>query len=143
MSVTSTCAITTTITNASNLTTTAISHTISVTNAATFPMLLIINYLSSNASMLFAFLSCSIQVVLCPGTHLYFDHPQEPDPEERGLYWACRYADTKKVFSFAPGNLFSNADMRLTGEPFSHGDVDAFLEDSDFEALRKEENVIG
>ena len=32
-------------------------------------------------------------------THLYFDHPQEPDPEDRGLYWATRFSDTKRLDS--------------------------------------------
>ena len=86
---------------------------------------------------------CLLQVVLSPGTHLYFDHPQEPDPEERGLYWACRFTDTRKVFDFAPDNLFSNADVRLTGEAFSTDDLKALMEDDDFTPLEKPENIIG
>lgn len=35
-------------------------------------------------------------------SHLYFDHPQEPDPEERGFFWAARYSDTRKVFGYVP-----------------------------------------
>ena len=81
--------------------------------------------------------------MLSPGTHLYFDHPQEPDPEERGLYWACRYADTLKVFSFAPDNLFSNADVRLTGEAFTADEVKALLEDEEYVPLEKPDNIIG
>nr|KAG5708761.1 hypothetical protein BaRGS_031915 [Batillaria attramentaria] len=83
------------------------------------------------------------EVVLAPGTHLYFDHPQEPDPEERGLYWACRYTDLHKVFSFAPDNLFSNADVRLTGEVISPKDLKLILEDDDFVPLQKPENIVG
>ena len=41
-------------------------------------------------------------------THLYFDHPYEPDPEERGLYWATRYTDTRKAFGFMPEHLYEN-----------------------------------
>ena len=37
------------------------------------------------------------QVVLSHATHLYFDHPHEPDPRERGYYWATRFASTEKV----------------------------------------------
>ncbi len=40
------------------------------------------------------------QVVLSAATHLYFDHPSEPDPDERGFYWATRYTDMHKTFSF-------------------------------------------
>lgn len=53
--------------------------------------------------------------------YLYFDFPQEIDPKERGYYWATRYTDTQKVFSFAPENLPQNAETTLTrdGNPFS------------------------
>ena len=40
------------------------------------------------------------QVVLAHATHLYFDHPQEPDPEDRGYYWATRFIDTQKTFGY-------------------------------------------
>ena len=86
---------------------------------------------------------CLKQVVLSPGTHLYFDHPQEPDPEERGLYWACRFTDTRKVFDFAPDNLFSNADVRLTGEAFSADELKGLEEEDEFTPLEKPENIMG
>ena len=41
-------------------------------------------------------------------THLYFDHPYEPDPVERGFYWATRYTDTRKVFNYLPDRLYDN-----------------------------------
>lgn len=85
----------------------------------------------------------NVQVIMTPGTHMYFDHPQEPDPEERGLYWACRYTDTRKVFEFAPQNLFSNADVRLTGEPITSEDLKEMLLDPDFEPLEKPGNIVG
>ena len=44
---------------------------------------------------------------------LYFDFPQEVDPEERGYYWATRYTDTRKVFGFAPENLPQNAETSV------------------------------
>jgi hexosaminidase len=40
---------------------------------------------------------------------LYFDHPYQADPKERGYYWATRYTDVRKLFSFIPGNLPANA----------------------------------
>ena len=53
--------------------------------------------------------------------YLYFDFPQEIDPQERGYYWATRFTDTQKVFSFAPENLPQNAETTLTrdGNPFT------------------------
>lgn len=47
---------------------------------------------------------------------LYFDFPQEVDPEERGYYWATRYTDTRKVFGFAPENLPQNAETSVNRE---------------------------
>ncbi|MFT5044916.1 MAG: hexosaminidase [Porticoccaceae bacterium] len=47
---------------------------------------------------------------------LYFDFPQEVDPEERGYYWATRYTDTRKVFGFAPENLPQNAETSVNKE---------------------------
>jgi hexosaminidase len=50
-------------------------------------------------------------VVLSNFDYLFFDHPQEPDPEERGNPWATRFTDTKHVFSFISGNLSANAQL--------------------------------
>lgn len=47
---------------------------------------------------------------------LYFDFPQEVDPEERGYYWATRFTDTQKVFGFAPENLPQNAETSVNRE---------------------------
>jgi hexosaminidase len=56
-----------------------------------------------------------LQVVMSHATHLYFDHPYEPDPEERGLYWAPRFIDTLKTFGFMPDHLYQNIDLRGGG----------------------------
>jgi len=45
---------------------------------------------------------------------LYFDFPEEVHPEERGQYWATRFTDVEKVFSFAPENLPQNAETSVT-----------------------------
>ena len=37
--------------------------------------------------------------------YLYYDHPYEPDYEERGKYWAARFIDTKKAFEYSPSEL--------------------------------------
>ena len=47
---------------------------------------------------------------------LYFDFPEEVDPEERGYYWATRSTGTRKVFGFAPENLPQNAETSVTGQ---------------------------
>lgn len=78
---------------------------------------------------------------MAQGTHLYFDHPYEPDPNERGLYWATRYIDTFKTFSFMPLNLLGNCDEKLSGEPITDEDLEAAKKE--FEPLEKPENVIG
>lgn len=47
---------------------------------------------------------------------LYFDFPEEVSPEERGQYWATRFTDVQKIFSFAPENLPQNAETSVTRE---------------------------
>ena len=59
-------------------------------------------------------------------SHLYFDHPQEPDPEEKGLTWATRYIDDRMVFDFKPDDLYSNAVHNVHGFPYT-GDVSSLL----------------
>jgi len=49
-------------------------------------------------------------------SHLYFDHPYEPDPEERGLYWATRYTDTRKAFGFMPEHLYDSIETNGDGQ---------------------------
>lgn len=52
-------------------------------------------------------------------SHLYFDHPYEPDPEERGLYWATRYTDTRKAFGFMPEHLYDSLESDGNGMPIN------------------------
>jgi len=60
------------------------------------------------------------ETVVAVPDFLYFDFPQEIDPKERGYYWATRFTDTQKVFSFAPENLPQNAEnvLKVNGQPF-------------------------
>ena len=58
----------------------------------------------------------SFETVVAIPDFLYFDFPQEIDPEERGYYWATRFTDTRKVFGFAPDNLPQNAETSVTRE---------------------------
>ena len=61
------------------------------------------------------------EVILTSPDFLYFDHPYEADPKERGYYWATRYTDVEKMFSYMPGNLPANAQISRgrMGEDYS------------------------
>ena len=48
-------------------------------------------------------------MVLAHATHLYLDHPHEPDGDEPGLFWATRSIGTKKAFSYIPGAGHTNS----------------------------------
>ncbi|XP_053373998.1 beta-hexosaminidase-like [Mercenaria mercenaria] len=69
------------------------------------------------------FADSGYKVILSMATHLYFDHPYEPDPEERGLYWATRYIDTYKVFGFMPMNIYANAEFDSLGNKINLNDL--------------------
>lgn len=81
-------------------------------------------------------------MVLTPATHLYLDHSQEPDPHERGYYWATRFIDTQKVFSYIPSDIYANADVDRAGRPL---DMDAICgaDYSGCPPLDKPENIVG
>ncbi len=53
------------------------------------------------------------ETIIAVPDYLYFDFPYEVDPKERGYYWATRYTDTRKVFTFAPENLPQNAETSV------------------------------
>lgn len=63
------------------------------------------------------------QTVISHATHFYFDHPYEPDPEERGYYWAARYADVRKVFNYEPDDVYANIDVGYLGNELHRDDV--------------------
>ncbi|XP_046346570.2 uncharacterized protein LOC124127161 [Haliotis rufescens] len=86
--------------------------------------------------------NAGFKVIMSQATHLYFDHPYEADPEERGLIWATRFTDTRKVFDFSPLNLYSNIDWGRSGEPLSTADV-CGDDGSHCVQLTSPENVIG
>ena len=73
-------------------------------------------------------------------THLYFDHPQEHDPEERGLHWATRYTDAKKTFGFIPDDIFANADVSMYGIPYNLSEL---CYNEPCPRTKRPENVIG
>jgi hexosaminidase len=53
------------------------------------------------------------KVILTNPDFLYFDHPYEDDPHERGYYWATRSTSVRKLFSFMPGNLPANSQLSV------------------------------
>lgn len=59
------------------------------------------------------------KVVQSSATNLYFDHPHEAHPEERGYYWAARFTDTEKVFFYRPDHYYSNAEFKRDGTPIT------------------------
>ncbi|MBD1580988.1 family 20 glycosylhydrolase [Pseudoalteromonas sp. S16_S37] len=80
------------------------------------------------------------QVILSHGTHLYFDHPYEAHPEERGYYWATRYIDTKKAFGYMPDDVYANADFTSNREPIVNLEA---LVGRELPKLEKPENILG
>ncbi|MCK5819674.1 MAG: beta-N-acetylhexosaminidase [Psychromonas sp.] len=53
------------------------------------------------------------KMIISSPDYVYMDFPYEVDPKERGYYWATRYNDTRKMFTFAPENLPQNAETSL------------------------------
>ena len=82
------------------------------------------------------------QVVLSHATHMYFDHPYEPDPEERGYYWATRIVPARKTHSFAPDAIYENMVVDGSGKVI---DRDAICAEFGCEPLEegKEDLIIG
>jgi len=77
-----------------------------------------------NSANLFS--NLGYETIIAVPDYLYFDFPYEVDPKERGFYWATRFTDTHKVFSFAPENLPQNAETSVNrdGNPWTAtGDV--------------------
>ena len=80
------------------------------------------------------------QVVLSPGTHLYFDHPHEAHPQERGYYWATRYTGIDTVFGFLPDKLYANAKTTRSGELID--DLERLLGRA-LPSLKQPQNMLG
>jgi hexosaminidase len=78
------------------------------------------------------------KVILTSPDFLYLDHPYEADPKERGYYWATRYTNMKKLFSYISGNLPSNA--QISKDRMGGDYTGAFV---GIAALDHPENVVG
>ncbi|RUS75545.1 hypothetical protein EGW08_016695, partial [Elysia chlorotica] len=82
------------------------------------------------------------KVIMAPASHVFFDHPQEPDPVEGGNVWAARYIDAFKTFSFMPFSYYDNAQTRLSGKAISKEFI-CKADNSGCPELKYPENVIG
>ncbi|SNY57185.1 hexosaminidase [Arsukibacterium tuosuense] len=88
----------------------------------------------------YLFANAGYDVVQSPGTNLYFDHPQEAHPAERGYYWAARYTDTEKVFFYRPDHLYHNAEFTRDGSAIT--DLAALL-GRELPQLEKPQHMLG
>jgi len=88
----------------------------------------------------YLFANKDYKVILSHASHLYFDHPYEPDPEERGYYWATRRTDTRKTFMYQPDDIYANLDVTLMG---AEQDLNEICEEFECPELEKPENIIG
>ena len=80
------------------------------------------------------------QVILSHATHLYLDFPIEPDPEERGLYWATRTIPMKTLFSFQPDYVYNNIETDRMGNTLNKTEI---CDMYGCPALTEPQNVIG
>lgn len=80
------------------------------------------------------------EVILSHATHLYFDHPYEVNPEERGYYWAARFTDAQKVFNYMPDHVYANADKTRSGVDIDN--LENYL-GRELVPLEKPENILG
>ena len=54
-------------------------------------------------------------MVLATTTYFYFDHPSEPDPDERGMVWAAQSVDDSTVFTFSLRKLLEDEPDYILG----------------------------
>ena len=61
------------------------------------------------------------KVIVSNPDYVYLDMPYEVNPKESGYYWAARFNDERKIFSFAPNNLPQNAETSFdrNGDAFA------------------------
>ena len=67
------------------------------------------------------FANKSYKVIVSNPDYVYLDMPYEVNPKESGYYWAARFNDERKIFSFAPNNLPQNAETSFdrNGDAFA------------------------
>ena len=73
---------------------------------------------------------------------MYFDHPYEPDPDDRGYYWATRAIDTKRTFSYIAESVYDNIEIGLMGNKITKSEICSKFSCTELQP-GKEQNVIG
>ena len=86
----------------------------------------------------YALANMDYKVILTSPDYLYFDHPYEADPKERGYYWATRYTNLRKLFAYISGNLPANSQI---SKDRMGGDFTSAV--SNVLNLTKPQNIIG
>ncbi len=76
-------------------------------------------------------------------THQYYDMPQEPGPEERGLPWASRHTGLDRTFKFNALNIYDNIDFSLNGKHLDKKELCKQGHKVQCLEIRKPENIIG
>lgn len=71
----------------------------------------------------YTYANAGYKVVMATASHTYFDHPADASPNEPGFYWACRFNDVLKTFSFRPMTFYNNADYKNYGDEYKDGEV--------------------
>ena len=88
-------------------------------------------------------LIASFQVILSQSDFLSFDHAPEADPESPGDYWAIRFIDPLRVFSYLPEHRCCN----LVPDEFTFGKMPfapyGCIDDSNCLESKHPENVTG
>ena len=97
--------------------------------------------MEDNIKFYYEYANAGYKVVMAPASHSYFDHPADASPNEPGFYWACRFNDVLKTFSFRPMQFYANADYKRYGAPYQPGEV--CEEITRCPKLEKPENIIG
>jgi hexosaminidase len=83
------------------------------------------------------------KVILSHATDLYFDHPYEPDPEERGFYWATRLTETRNTFNYMPDDVYENIEVDLFGRSITRDEICANPENCVPLEPGSESNIVG
>ena len=80
---------------------------------------------------------------MATGAHTYFDHPADASVNEPGFYWAARFTDLIKIFSYRPFHFYNNADYHINGQVCTKETVCPPNNSVRCPVLTKPENIIG
>ena len=103
----------------------------------------IVNALFTTSENHSKILIASFQVILSQSDFLSFDHAPEADPESPGDYWAIRFIDPLRVFSYLPEHRCCN----LVPDEFTFGKMPfapyGCIDDSNCLESKHPQNVTG